>query len=815
MSAPPPPPPPNAPENNINNNRPPPIFTVHILAGPPPGAPNPQGGDDGGNADGGPDGDGGGGGGAGGPHGEPAGSVFWAFHISPGTGPAVNDIVPVPPGEGGRAPPGFPPFPHFNPADLPRGDHQDGGPPGEGDGGGPPPAWVFPPMFNFFIPARREPQPNPEKAAELLRSLPTVGKVLLQRVDRVVAAQDVESYEDEEDRGWKCGVCLEGIQRGDGQDKGKGKEVESPSGEEKGTGVKALPCNHLFHEGCLQPWFTTHHTCPTCRLDLDPLQTLNSPPRPTRTTSFRPSRTGSGRAANNAHPYTRDRERGSAAPGGATPGASTAPGSATPGAANTGGSSGEGEGAAPHPEDEMDDENEEGEGDEDEDDQPRHFNSHVTFIWAGHPPAPPPAEGTRDGEAASRTGLPFPPAPQARAEGSAPPEASGAPAPNSSSSTGERLGVPSTPSPMLGVPTFASPLPMDGGATPSGSTTGGRTPTPTSGSAVPPPPAPGAPPGSGSDRPHPERRPHIRLMRSALQDLPFIIDGVMQDFPLPFPRSPRDGREGTPGSTGIGAGGAGAAPGAGGDAPAAASRAGTPGLAPGTPGAAPGTPGGADRVRLPADAAALFMGLGLPPLPSLPPRFRQGQPGEAGDHAAQPTQGASPAAPVPPKRTFVPQSLESWTEEREKGLGWRCDALECMYGPPTSDDDDVDMPLADGSAEEEDDPRGKELVSIFSPLQLPLSAEAAAAAHEEAAQGRENKFMILGCTHRWHRACLESTERSAGRMNVGRDDGEGRVWVRCERCRKDGWVMPAGSGGAGSGAAGESAGQAQAQSAVA
>ncbi|KZS98966.1 hypothetical protein SISNIDRAFT_447803 [Sistotremastrum niveocremeum HHB9708] len=32
----------------------------------------------------------------------------------------------------------------------------------------------------------------------------------------------------------------------------------------------ALPCAHLFHTGCLKPWFSMKTTCPTCRFDIDP-----------------------------------------------------------------------------------------------------------------------------------------------------------------------------------------------------------------------------------------------------------------------------------------------------------------------------------------------------------------------------------------------------------------------------------------------------------------------------------------------------------------------------------------------------------------
>lgn len=102
----------------------------------------------------------------------------------------------------------------------------------------------FQPPFTFIVQmAHREPQPDPAKAAELLRSLPNVSRVLLDRIDRIAVAEGDQMEEEGEEKGWKCGICLEGVQGDAGE-----------------TGVKALPCNHLFHEDCLQPWFTTKNT---------------------------------------------------------------------------------------------------------------------------------------------------------------------------------------------------------------------------------------------------------------------------------------------------------------------------------------------------------------------------------------------------------------------------------------------------------------------------------------------------------------------------------------------------------------------------
>ena len=43
-----------------------------------------------------------------------------------------------------------------------------------------------------------------------------------------------------------CAVCLEQF-----------KDDDAP--------VSALPCQHGFHTGCIQPWILTHANCPVCR----------------------------------------------------------------------------------------------------------------------------------------------------------------------------------------------------------------------------------------------------------------------------------------------------------------------------------------------------------------------------------------------------------------------------------------------------------------------------------------------------------------------------------------------------------------------
>lgn len=127
---------------------------------------------------------------------ESAGSTAPTPHI-----PRVPPFFFVTPN--GGAHPQFIPIPH------PQDQAQPGNPthhlrplPHTGPDQGHAPPWVTygqsHPLFSFFLPVSSEPQPDPAKAAELIRSLPTVGKSLLKRVDRIIAAEEVEQGDDEE-----------------------------------------------------------------------------------------------------------------------------------------------------------------------------------------------------------------------------------------------------------------------------------------------------------------------------------------------------------------------------------------------------------------------------------------------------------------------------------------------------------------------------------------------------------------------------------------------------------------------------------------
>lgn len=50
-------------------------------------------------------------------------------------------------------------------------------------------------------------------------------------------------------RGEACAVCQETLREGED--------------------VKVLPCKHVFHPGCIDPWLNVKNTCPVCRQEID------------------------------------------------------------------------------------------------------------------------------------------------------------------------------------------------------------------------------------------------------------------------------------------------------------------------------------------------------------------------------------------------------------------------------------------------------------------------------------------------------------------------------------------------------------------
>lgn len=86
------------------------------------------------------------------------------------------------------------------------------------------------------------PEDKELRSAEVLSTLPRIGWHPPSEKDEDGHAHNCE----------ECALCLE----------------EYVRGEE----VLKLPCRHLFHEGCLGPWFTRSLTCPLCKQEVAPAQ---------------------------------------------------------------------------------------------------------------------------------------------------------------------------------------------------------------------------------------------------------------------------------------------------------------------------------------------------------------------------------------------------------------------------------------------------------------------------------------------------------------------------------------------------------------
>lgn len=139
--------------------------------------------------------------------------------------------------------------------------------------------------FPFFLDALLPSAPvaDPARAVELLRGLKDPGADMMRRIDRVTRAESGEEF--------KCAVCMEAwedevvaMEGGGGDadmgagavgtqaDEGEVEKLLNPSAEtsvepdeenmpEGGqTSMRAFPCCHIFHEGCLEPWLQSKTT---------------------------------------------------------------------------------------------------------------------------------------------------------------------------------------------------------------------------------------------------------------------------------------------------------------------------------------------------------------------------------------------------------------------------------------------------------------------------------------------------------------------------------------------------------------------------
>ncbi|KAG8923191.1 hypothetical protein FRC02_011299 [Tulasnella sp. 418] len=110
---------------------------------------------------------------------------------------------------------------------------------------------------------------NPVKAKILLRSATVLDGDALKRYQRL--------HNNGEDA--NCPICTDGFSEDEGVAHAewskaavdnRGSSTEETSSEEPKPFVAALPCNHVFHSGCLFPWLCRNSTCPLCRFKLDP-----------------------------------------------------------------------------------------------------------------------------------------------------------------------------------------------------------------------------------------------------------------------------------------------------------------------------------------------------------------------------------------------------------------------------------------------------------------------------------------------------------------------------------------------------------------
>uniref|UniRef100_A0A673KQC3 RING finger protein 150-like n=1 Tax=Sinocyclocheilus rhinocerous TaxID=307959 RepID=A0A673KQC3_9TELE len=116
---------------------------------------------------------------------------------------------------------------------------------------------IFPNSLIFFLIMvtlnhnQKESQKHNFKTCEILffltnsRRLGDAAKKAISQLQvRTIRKGDQETESDFDN----CAVCIEGY---------KANDV-----------VRILPCRHLFHKGCVDPWLVDHRTCPMCKMNI-------------------------------------------------------------------------------------------------------------------------------------------------------------------------------------------------------------------------------------------------------------------------------------------------------------------------------------------------------------------------------------------------------------------------------------------------------------------------------------------------------------------------------------------------------------------
>merc|ERR1719502_154963 len=82
-----------------------------------------------------------------------------------------------------------------------------------------------------------------ERVAAILDAIP---QYVYGHEKQVFSAHADESHREAD--GTTCAVCLDDL--------------------EPGVTIRQLPCQHLFHKDCIDPWLEAHYTCPLCKFNV-------------------------------------------------------------------------------------------------------------------------------------------------------------------------------------------------------------------------------------------------------------------------------------------------------------------------------------------------------------------------------------------------------------------------------------------------------------------------------------------------------------------------------------------------------------------